>query len=169
MIRLLTPDDAVVYRQLRLKALTSDPKAFLSSVEFEENIPLTNYANKLLRNATPPVYGFYGYVNQENSLSGYIHLANEWIFKRRHIATLNELYILPDFRSQGIATGLIKHCIDLLKNIPDKEQVELHVNSDNRQAVGLYQKLGFIQVATIPKAVKEPDGYQDEHVFIYNI
>ena len=59
MIRLLTPNDAAGYRQLRLKALISDPKAFLSSLEFEEKIPLTNFANKLLRNATPPVYGFY--------------------------------------------------------------------------------------------------------------
>jgi ribosomal protein S18 acetylase RimI-like enzyme len=169
MIRLLAPADAAVYRQLRLKALSSDPKAFLSSVEFEEKIPLIDFANKLFRNATPPVYGFYGYLNQENALAGYIHLANEWIFKRRHIATLNELYILPDFRRQGIAAGLIKHCFSLLKNISGKEQVELHVNSGNFQAVKLYQKLGFSQVATIPKAVKELDEYQDEHVFIYNI
>ena|SRR3989338_10357652 len=169
MIRLLTPNDAAGYRQLRLKALISDPKAFLSSLEFEEKIPLTNFANKLLRNATPPVYGFYGYINQENSLSGYIHLANEWIFKRRHIVTFNELYVLPDFRRQGIAAELINHCLTLLKNIPDKEQVELHVNSENHQAIKLYQKLGFVQVATLPKAVKETDGYQDEHLFIYNI
>ena len=169
MIRILTPDDAVAYRKLRLSALSSDPQAFLSSIELEEKTPLIDFANKLFRNSTPPVYGFYGYVSQESTLAGYIHLANEWIFKRRHIATLNELYILPDFRRQGIAAGLINHCLNLLKTIPGKEQVELHVNSGNRGAVDLYQKLGFSQVATIPKAVKEPDGYQDEHVFIYNI
>lgn len=169
MIRLLTPGDAEAYRKLRLSALSSDPQAFLSSLELEEKIPLTDFANKLFRNATPPVYGYYGYINQENSLAGYIHLANEWIFKRRHIATLNELYILPDFRRRGIAAGLISHCIELLKTIPGKEQVELHVNSNNLQAVNLYQKLKFVQVATVPKAVKEPDGYQDEHVFIYNL
>lgn len=169
MIRLLTSGDAAAYRQLRLKALVSDQKAFLSSIELEEKMPLIDFANKLFRDATPPVYGFYGYINQKNALSGYIHLANEWIHKRRHIATLNELYILPEFRLKGIATELISHCLTLLKNIPDKEQVELHVNSGNQQAVNLYQKLGFIQVATLPKAVKEPDGYQDEYVFIYNI
>ena len=169
MIRILTPDDATAYRKLRLSALSSDPQAFLSSIELEEKTPLIDFANKLFRNSTPPVYGFYGYVSQENTLAGYIHLANEWIFKRRHIATLNELYILPDFRRRGIAAGLINHCLNLLKTIPGKEQVELHVNSGNRGAVDLYQKLGFSQVATIPKAVKEPDGYQDEHVFIYNI
>ncbi len=169
MIRLLTSADASAYRQIRLSALTSDPKAFLSSIEFEEKIPLTEFTNKLFRNATPPVYGFYGYINQENTLTGYIHLANEWILKRRHIATLNELYVLPDFRLRGIAAGLIDHCISLLKNVSGKEQVELHVNSDNHQAVKLYEKLGFIKVATVPKAVKETDGYQDEHVFIYDI
>lgn len=169
MIRILNPGDAIAYRKLRLSALSSDPQAFLSSLELEEKIPITDFANKLFRDATPPVYGYYGYINQENSLAGYIHLANEWIFKRRHIATLNELYILPDFRRRGIATELIKHCLTLLKNISGKEQIELHVNSDNLQAVKLYQKLGFSQVATVPRAVKELNGYQDEHVFIYNI
>lgn len=169
MIRLLTPNDAAGYCQLRLTALSSDPKAFLSSFESEEKIPLENFAHKLFRNTTLPIYGYYGYLNDKQELIGCIHLANEWIFKRRHIATLNELYILPEFRRQGIAAGLINHCLNLLKTVPDKEQIELHVNSDNLQAIKLYQKLGFSQVATIPKAVKEPDGYQDEHVFIYNI
>lgn len=169
MIRLLTPGDAANYRQLRLTALSSDPQAFLSSFESEEKIPLENFAHKLLRNSTPPIYGYYGYLNEKQELIGCIHLANEWIFKRRHIATLNELYILPEFRRQGIATGLINHCLNLLKTIPGKEQVEFHVNSYNLLAVELYRKFGFSQVATIPKAVKEPDGYQDEHVFIYNL
>ena len=169
MIRLLTPGNAADYRQLRLTALSSDPKAFLSSFESEQKIPLENFAHKLFRNTTPPIYGYYGYLNEKQELVGCIHLANEWIFKRRHIATLNELYVLPYFRRRGIAAVLVEHCLNLLKTIPNKEQVELHVNSDNLQAVKLYKKLGFFQVATIPKAVKEPDGYQDEYVFIYNI
>jgi ribosomal protein S18 acetylase RimI-like enzyme len=169
MILLLAPSNAADYRQLRLTALSSDPKAFLSSFESEEKIPLENIAHKLFRNSTPPIYGYYGYLNEKQELVGCIHLANEWIFKRRHIVTFNELYVLSDFRRRGIAAELIGHCLNLLKTISGKEQVELHVNSDNLQAIKLYKKLGFFQVATIPKAVKEPDGYQDEHVFIYNI
>ena len=169
MIRLLIPNDAANYRQLRLTALSSDPKSFLSSVESEEKIPLENFANKLFRNATPPIYGYYGYLNEKQELIGCIHLADEWIFKRRHIVTFNELYVSPDFRRRGIAAELINHCFNLLQTVPAKEQVELHVNSGNHSAIKLYQKLGFIQVATLPKAVKETDGYQDEHLFIYNI
>ena len=169
MIRLLTSSDAANYRRLRLSALSSDPKAFLSSFESEEKISLDNFSHKLFRNATPPVYGYYGYLTEKQELVGNIHLADEWIYKKRHITTLNELYVLPDFRRRGIAAELINHCFNLLKTILSKEQIELHVNSNNHQALKLYQKLGFIQVATIPKAVKETDGYQDEHVFIYNI
>ena len=51
---------------------------------------------------------------------------------------LDDLYILPQFRSRGIGTEVIKRCI-AQTNCP----IELYVFTQNAGALGLYRRLGF--------------------------
>ena len=47
------------------------------------------------------------------------------------------------------------------------EQMELNVFAHNENAKRLYEKKGFVKVATIPNAIKSNDGlYHDEEIMI---
>ncbi len=47
------------------------------------------------------------------------------------------------------------------------EQVELEVAANNRNAISLYEKLGFEKIATLPNNMKYADGtYTDVHFMV---
>ena len=53
-IRILTPDDAAIYRAVRLEGLQNHPDAFTSTFERESEQPLSFFADRL---ATSTVFG----------------------------------------------------------------------------------------------------------------
>lgn len=55
-----------------------------------------------------------------------------------HGMELDDLYILPQFRSRGIGTAVVKHCI-----AQSGTPVELYVFTRNTGALRLYRRLGF--------------------------
>ncbi|HVL01956.1 MAG TPA: GNAT family N-acetyltransferase [Dongiaceae bacterium] len=59
-----------------------------------------------------------------------------------NIATLDEIYTVPDWRGQGIAS----HFIDYLIQQPGLNPVaiQLEVTPDNLQAIAFYRKRGFV-------------------------
>jgi ribosomal protein S18 acetylase RimI-like enzyme len=167
MIRLLGNDDTESYRELRLASLTSDPDSFLSTHSDEKGKASDFFRQKIIYATKLPIWGFWGYF--ENSrLVGYSQTADGYFYKKRHIAYLYEVYVIPEFRRKGIASNLVNYIIDKLKSLPEIEKIELKVNSRNKNAIGFYEKIGFNKVAVVPSSVKEPDGsYQDE--YIYNL
>ena len=50
---------------------------------------------------------------------------------------LDDLYIHPPFRSRGIGTRVIAHCI------AQKQPIELYVFTENTGALRLYRRMGF--------------------------
>ena len=61
------------------------------------------------------------------------------------------------FWGMGIGTALLGEILRYAK-IAGYEQAELEVVSGNGPAVGLYKKLGFEAIGTIPRALKYKDG-----------
>lgn len=57
-------------------------------------------------------------------------------------ASVNELFVHPDYRRRGIATELMKRAFDYLEAM-GVTCVRLNVMKDNRAAIGLYRNLGF--------------------------
>ena len=57
----------------------------------------------------------------------------------------------------GIGTAMLQAVLDSAKYI-GYEQAELEVISDNRTAINLYRKLGFVQYGTFPSNMKYADG-----------
>jgi|WetSurMetagenome_2_1015567.scaffolds.fasta_scaffold02911_20 RimJ/RimL family protein N-acetyltransferase len=57
-------------------------------------------------------------------------------------ALISELIILPEYRQQGIARELFKHCIKISKE-KAVDVIELIVHRDNINAISLYKSLGF--------------------------
>ncbi|MEM2102130.1 MAG: GNAT family N-acetyltransferase [Candidatus Bathyarchaeia archaeon] len=58
------------------------------------------------------------------------------------IGTINDVYVLPEFRGKGIGKKLVVRCLNRLKTEGVKA-VRLMVLTENEVAVKLYEKLGF--------------------------
>lgn len=62
--------------------------------------------------------------------------------RRRHSADI-AMAVKDDYTGQGIGTKLMQTVIDLADNWLNLSRLELTVYTDNKNAIGLYQKLGF--------------------------
>jgi ribosomal protein S18 acetylase RimI-like enzyme len=75
-------------------------------------------------------------------IAGYAILINAWSNEfGGNVLVIDELYVKPDFRCQGIATDFISY----LKKVRYNQAVaiELEVTPENTAARRLYQRLGF--------------------------
>ena len=92
-------------------------------IDFERN-PYTNYL----------VYKL------ENQIVGFLNYND--IYERIEIVNFN---VLPDFQNQHIGTKLLVYLIEIaLDN--KKKNITLEVRKDNKKAIYLYQKNGFLEV-----------------------
>jgi ribosomal protein S18 acetylase RimI-like enzyme len=64
-------------------------------------------------------------------------------FSGKNMLKVHDLYVAPAFRSQGVGTRLIQHCVAHARE-HDCAFVTLEVALDNPAAIGLYQRLGFV-------------------------
>lgn len=169
MIRLISPDEFENYKKLRLLGLQSDPKAFLSTFEYEKKLSDNYFLRKIANSTYENIFGFYGFFIN-NELLGYVQLSNSYLQKKQHIAYLYELFVHPDHREKGIGTKLVQHLIDICKESSKLEYLVLYVNSGNKSSIQLYEKVGFIKKSSIANMVKEsPDKYQAELVYVHGL
>ena len=59
-------------------------------------------------------------------------------------AEINNIYVLSEYRSKGIGSKLIEHLLSMCKIC---ENITLEVRKDNVNAINLYKKYGFKEVA----------------------
>jgi ribosomal protein S18 acetylase RimI-like enzyme len=162
-IRLLTPEFSQAYKELRLKALQTNPESFLAEHETEKRKSLDSFSWELRYAASPPVSGYYGVFAGEDDekLVGYALLDQVALDKQQHIAYLYNLYIDPDHRGKGYATALFEQLATLAKKAAI-ERIFITCNRKNAGAQLLYKKLGFKQYSIREKSVKWRGEYDDE-------
>ncbi|CAM9672578.1 unnamed protein product, partial [Scytosiphon promiscuus] len=72
------------------------------------------------------------------------------------------LGVLATWRRRKIGTKLLRRVLDSLPRYPSVEQVYLHVQTNNGEAVGFYEKHGFKVEETIAnyyKRIDHPDCF----------
>lgn len=166
LIRLLTSQDAPQYRELRLKALQTDPQVYQSTYELEKDQTILNFSRTLEFALQPPIFGYYGFfVEDETSatkekLVGYIHLEYQPSPKKQHIADLLNLFVDPDFRGQGIGSQLFDHVSKIAKD-HGIEQLTLQCSASNVNAINLYHQQGFQEFGREKNGIKWQGTYDD--------
>jgi len=60
-----------------------------------------------------------------------------------NLAHLYKILVLPEFRSQGLASEMVKRDIENLQMLGSLESIFLEVSTSNTNAIALYEKLGF--------------------------
>lgn len=70
-------------------------------------------------------------------------------------AEINNIYVIKEFRSQGIGSKLLEYLLNMCKTC---ENITLEVRKDNFKALQLYKKFGFKEVALREKYYNGIDG-----------
>jgi ribosomal protein S18 acetylase RimI-like enzyme len=162
-IRLLTPDDAEAYWEMRLEALKNHPEAFATSYEeaLERKNPIEQVASRLKGDGDFTFGAF-----QENSLIGAVTLVQDKITKMKHRAHIVAMYVKPEHRRSGAGKALVTAAISHAKQIPEILKINLTVVSGNEKAKGLYSSLGFTTYGKEEKALRVDEIYYDEELMV---
>ncbi len=107
----------------------------------------------------------------EDVLAGIVSFTREGADreKLKHKGILFRMYVSRDFRGHGIARALVNALIARVKQLPDIEQINLTVVSDNVFAKVFYEKLGFVTFATELNAIKWKNKYYTEEQMVLRL
>jgi ribosomal protein S18 acetylase RimI-like enzyme len=160
-IRQLHDTDVEIYRALRLTCLRESPHAFTNS--YEEFSQRTNESIALqLRGHENFTLGAF----EADRLVGMVGFYRETALKLRHKGYIVSMYVLPEYRSRGLARALLIEAITRAKRLPDLKQLLLGVVETQTAAKRLYESLGFEVYGREPDAVKIGDEFFAEEFMV---
>lgn len=167
-IRFLTSQDVTAYRNLRLHALRESPTAFVSSYEQEAQLPLADFAARLCPNHDS-ASGIFGAFSDRSHLVGMLGFSRETRLKRVHVGTLWSMYILPEFRGQGVGARLLDGAIAHARQLSGLRQLTLSVTAGNVAAATLYRSRGFEPFGLARESTCIEGNYFDEEYFVLHL
>jgi RimJ/RimL family protein N-acetyltransferase len=152
-LRRLSPDDAELFREIRLEGLQRDPDAFSSTFEIESAQPLSYFADRIGRSA---IFGAF----RGSELLGVVGYAVQPGPKHAHKGLLWGMYVRSAARQTGIARKLIEAAIEHARG--RVELLQLSVVSENEAARRLYASLGFEEYGVEKHGAKYRGQYHDD-------
>lgn len=81
--------------------------------------------------------------------------------RKKHVASIT-IMVDSNYHSKGIGTLLMKELINLSDNIIKLKRLELQVFADNKKAIKLYKKFGFVEEGVQKYSAIKNDIYTDE-------
>jgi ribosomal protein S18 acetylase RimI-like enzyme len=157
IVRKLTPEDVVYYRDIRLQALAESPDAFAATFEEEERSSLDVFSDRL---AALSVFGAFA----DGGIVGMVGLYVDQRAKFSHKARLWGLFVRCGYRGGGTGSRLISYALSEADQ--RTQQVILTVSAAARSAIDLYERSGFKCYGIEPRAMKTHDGYVDELLMV---
>jgi ribosomal protein S18 acetylase RimI-like enzyme len=161
-IRRLTGQDAPSYWELRLKALETDAKAFLTS--YEEAKSRSNPIEAISERLDIPTNYTYG-AFYHNELVGVVTMLRETHEKLAHRADILAMYVAPEARRKKAGLQLLTKAKEDAAQ-QGIEQLRLTVFSENSPAINLYKHFGFQKYGLEKQAVKIGNSYFDEDLMV---
>ncbi len=164
-IRPLRRADVASVRAMRLTALEESPTAFGSTVMEEAQGPLEKLA-ELIEPEVDDGSCFFG-AFADGTMAGIIGFVRRPGVRRRHVAELRSVYVLPEFRGRGLGRMLLETVLSHARGVDGMRQVILCVNAANQSARRLYQSLGFVRFGLEPSALRiDGTGHDEEHYIL---
>ena len=152
-IRRLGPEQAELYRAVRMEALARCPEAFASTLEIEAARPPEAFAERLRASA---VFAAFEGAEPLGMAGFYRHDTP----KMAHKGVLWGMYVRPEARGRRIARRLVEAVI--AHAAAEVEVLQLAVTTSNAAARALYAGLGFVEYGIEPRSLKSGDVYWDD-------
>jgi RimJ/RimL family protein N-acetyltransferase len=150
-VRLLTPDDVLAFREARLEALHSDPKAFGADAESFAKDSLEQIAARI---ESIPEKKFTLGAFFDGNLSGIVRVVRFETRKERHRATIYGFYVTAKARGHGLGWAMMQKLIEQVRGFDGISTLELDVSSTQTAARALYIKFGFKTWGILPDALR---------------
>jgi ribosomal protein S18 acetylase RimI-like enzyme len=140
-IRRADLEDTVRVRELRLRALESDPDAFGETLERARTRPEADYADWI----GSPENGMFVAADADGSLVGMAVGAPAPVDDRPRPAALYAMWVAPEARGQGVGGALVDAVEGWARRM-GYERIGLGVTSTNEPAIRLYTRMGFVDL-----------------------
>lgn len=159
LYRKLTPQDWRRYKKVRLKSLEDAPQAFESSLLEESHFDEGVWRERLESTASSFCLGAFIETGELVAIAGFTQGHK---LKTQHKSYLWGVYVLPNARGFGIASGLMDTMIKEFDALKTVSSLQLTVTANNTQAVALYQKCGFKEYGLEKDAIRVAGVSYDE-------
>lgn len=156
-ISILRPEDWETFKELRLKALQTDPVALGRAYDEEVGLSEEEWRKKL-EDANRKMY-IAKVGDQPVGITGVRFESGKYI---EHMAKIVSVFVDPQFRRQGIGQKLMARVLEDLRANPKIVKVKLSVNEPQEAAKGMYEKFGFRQAGIGKKEMKIENTYYDQ-------
>lgn len=152
-IKLLSAEDWQKFKTIRLAGLQSDPQAFGGDMTEEINRQEPEWRRRL-----SDLNRFYFGAEDDGTLiaiAGARKIDDQmWM--------LNAVHTLPEYRGKGLAQEIIKYCLDEARK-RGASKMSLMVNVDQKDAIHIYEKLGFQSKKILPQEKMSEGSFHDSN------
>lgn len=148
------------YKDLRLFAIKNEPTAFATSFE-EAAEDLDENWQTYLKEGNEGKKSYLLFAEVEGKLVGMVGALKNSSKKRSHAASIVAVFVDSSYRGRGIGKRLMQNILNLLKEDPQIIKVDLDVNTQNKEAVRLYESCGFEIVGTYHKELYYEGDFYD--------
>lgn len=161
--RMLKPQDAELFRPLRMTALQEAPLDFESTYDAESRMLVPELQKLMQQHA---IVG--GFLNGQ--LKGFAIIDAVRLPRLAHRSRISSVYISPELRGSGAALSMMQWMQNEFARF--FTLFRLGVRADNERAIAFFKKLGFQEMGVEPRAlfIGEKDGerqYVDEMQMFY--
>lgn len=161
IVRRLLPKECDAFWEIRLQSLRDSPEAYGSA--YEEEACLSPEERKAHCDWSDDSFVIGAF--EDERLVGIVGLRRETRVKSRHKALVIGMYVLPEYRAQGLGGLLMDKLIQEARQLPGLDRLGIFVVSGNDGAKRLYDRCGFVVFGIEPDA-KRQNGISYDMVFM---
>jgi len=157
----LTPKDYEHFYAIRLASLEDCPEEFATDADAWKNAPRETINKLLITSAErkdAPILGVWN----DGQLIGLVGINHDLRPSVKHKATLWGMYVLPNYRRQGIGRALLDEMIKTARETPDLRLIRAVVTVTSKEALSLLNNFGFKTFGQEPEAKQLNDQYYDQ-------
>lgn len=158
IIRRLSPDDLIAYRNLRLECIEANPSAVSFSYAEESALPLDQMRERLVHTPHQAMFGAFDGGNLV-AMAGFRREARS---KIHHRGDIFGVYVAPAARGTGLSKALLEALLAHIRTIPEMVLVNLSVRTTNDAARALYRRLGFTVTGVDKRSIFAAGAFHDE-------
>ena len=165
LTRVLTETDVPAFYAVRRGALHGEPEAFgMAPEEMSSVEALTQQFRAQASGQDAFIIGAF-----TPELVGTVGCIREPRVKRRHVALIWGVYVLPESRGGGLGRRLLLDTIARARAWPDLEQLRLDVTATNLAARRIYLSCGFQIIGLRRRTLKVEGRYYDEEMMALDL
>lgn len=136
--RQVEPADWTFFRDVRLRALATEPWAFGSTLARERGFSEDQWKERIIRNSATSPSATWAAIDSADRFVGIVTAARvDGTFR------IFAMWVAPEKRGQGIAGRLLDEALSWIEGAAPRSSVALEVNPRAAAAVRLYESRGF--------------------------